>query len=134
MRVKHRAATSSIFELIKTVEVDIHLSDESAWTTRIELLRDTERDNHYRCHVWELELFRLNPSFPRDEKDEPAHTTDDTIMVERGIPRSEIASILNEPYEAPSPERALEMVVDDLRKFLEHATGERRSRERTNLG
>jgi hypothetical protein len=45
-------------------------------------------------------------------------------MVERGIARSEIASRLNKPFDAPNIEAALEMVIEDLKKFLEHATGE----------
>jgi hypothetical protein len=40
---------------VKTIELDIQLSDEDTWTTRIEIFRDTEQINRYRCHVWELE-------------------------------------------------------------------------------
>ena len=125
MKVIHRAVTSSIFELVKTIELDIQLSDEDSWTTRIELFCDTEQPNRYRCHVWELELFRLTPSFPRSEKNEPAHITDDTIMVERGITHGNVASRLNEPFDAPNVEAALEMVIEDLKKFLEHVSGEK---------
>jgi hypothetical protein len=125
MKILHRAVKSSIFELAKTVELDIHFNDEDAFTTRIELFRDTEQPNRFRCHVWERELFRLTPSFPRNDANVPAHVTDDHIMVERGIPHSEIASILNETFEAPSVEAALNMVIEDLKKFLEHATGEK---------
>jgi hypothetical protein len=125
LKIIHRAVTSSVFELVKTVELDIQFDDEDAWTTRIELLRDTEQLERYRCHVWELELFRLTPSFPRTEEDNPAHATDDTIMVERGIACGDVASILNKPFEAPSAEAALEMVLEDLNKFLEHTTGEK---------
>lgn len=123
MKISHRTVTSSVFELVKVVELDIRMSDEDAWTTRIELFRDTEQAGRYRCRVWESELFRLTPSFPRNEGDEPAHVTDGTVMVERGIARSEIASLANEPFDAPSPEAALEMVVVDFKRFLEHATG-----------
>lgn len=125
MKIVHRAVTSSTFELVKTIELDIQLRDDDSWTTRIELFRDTEQSNHYRCRVWEHELFRLTPSFPRNEKNEPAHVTDDSIMVERGIAHSEIASKLNKPFESPSIEAALEMIVEDLKKFLEHVTGEK---------
>jgi hypothetical protein len=125
LKIIHRAVTSSTFELVRTIELEIQLSDEDSWTTRIELFRDTEQSNLYRCRVWELELFRLTPSFPRNEQNEPAHVTDDTIMVERGIAHSEIASRLNKSFDAPSIEGALEMIVEDLKKFLEHATGEK---------
>ena len=124
MKIIHRAITSSVFELVKTAELDIQLSDEDSWTVRIEIFRDTEQVNLFRCHVWELELFRLTPSFPRTEEDEPAHITDDVIMVERGIAHSEIASRLNKPFSAPNTETALEMVIEDFKKFLELTTGE----------
>ena len=124
MKIIHRAITSSIFELVRTVELDIQLSDEDSWTVRIEIFRDTEKANVFRCHVWELELFRLVPSFPRAEADEPAHITDDVIMVERGIANSEIASRLNKSFSATNIEAALEMVIEDLKKFLELTTGE----------
>lgn len=124
MRIVHRTVTSSVFELVKTVELDIRISDDDAWTMRIELFRDMERPDRFRCRVWESELFRLTPSFPRNDADEPAHITDDTIMVERGLTGSDIASILHEPFEAASIEAALEMIWADLRKFLEHSTGE----------
>jgi hypothetical protein len=42
-----------------------------------------------------------------------------------GIARSEIASGLGKPFDAPSVGAALEMVLEDLKKFLEHVTGER---------
>ena len=124
MKIIHRAITSSVFELVKTVEFDIQLSDEDSWTVRIEIFRDTEQQNLFRCHVWELELFRLVPSFPRTEKDEPAHITDDVIMVERGISHSEIASRLNKSFNASSVDAALQMVIEDFKKFLESTTGE----------
>ena len=70
-------------------------------------------------------MFRLTPSFPRSEENAPTHVTDDTIMVERDIARSDVASMLNKPFEASSVEAALEMVVEDLTQFLEHASGEK---------
>jgi hypothetical protein len=122
MKLTHSSITSSVFELVKTVEVDIRFGEDS-WTTRIELLRDTEKSDHFRCHVWELEFHRLTPSFPRDENNEPAHITDARIFVERGIAHSRI----NYPLEdiiASDIDSALEVAVSDLKKFLEHVTGE----------
>src|SRR4051794_35762590 len=120
MKISHSTVKSAVFELVKVVELDIELGDRSehSWTTRIELFQDTEQLDRYRCRVWESEMFRLTPSFPRDEKNEPAHITDGTILVVRGIARSEIASLLNKPFIATSAEAALEMVVHDLKNFL----------------
>lgn len=123
MKINHRAVTSPVFELVKVIELDIRMSDEEAWTTRIELFREMEQSDVYRCRVWESEMFRLTPSFPRNAENEPAHVTDDTIMVERGIAGSDIASRLSKPFNARSAEAALEMVVEDLKKFIEHAMG-----------
>jgi hypothetical protein len=122
MKISHSAITSSLFELVKTVELDVQLGDDS-WSTRIELFRDTTRADHFRCHVWELEFFRLTPTFPQDENNQPAHISDDVIMVERGISFSRI-KYPREDIVAPDADAALEVVIDDLKRFLEHATGE----------
>ena len=122
--ITHKAVNSSVFELAKTVELDIRFNEE-AWTARIELFRDTGREGWFRCRVWESEMFRLTPSFPRDAAGEPAHITDDTIMVERGIARGRIASRLNEGFAAPDVDAALGMVIEDLKGYFEHVTGER---------
>ena len=122
MKLTHSAITSSVFELVRTAEVDIQLGEDS-WTTRIELLRDTEKSDHFRCRVWELDLHRLTPSFPRDENNRPAHITDAAIFVERGIAHSRIEYPL-EDIIASDVDAALEIVVNDLKRFLEHVTGE----------
>lgn len=122
MKIIHAAVTSSVYELAKTVEVDIQLGEDS-WTTRIELLHNTERADHFRCHVWELELHRLTPSFPRDENNMPSHITDASILVERGIAHSRVAYPVQDII-APSADAALDAVISDLKRFLEHVTGE----------
>jgi hypothetical protein len=123
LKISHHTVTGNVFELVKTVELDIRLGDEATWTTRIELFRDTEQSHLYRCHVWELELFRLTPSFPRNDENVPVHITDDMIMVKRGIAHSNIASISNKPFDAPDIDAALERVIEDLKKFLELNAG-----------
>jgi hypothetical protein len=122
MKISHSAITSSIFELVKTVELDIRLGDNS-WPIRIELLQATEAKDRFRCHVWELELFRLTPRFPQDENGQPARLSDDTLMVERGIPRSRIA-YPTEDIIAVDVDAALWIVLDDLKQYLSHVTGE----------
>ncbi len=73
MKVVHSAVTSPIYELARTFELDIQLGDNS-WTLRIELLHNTEKVDHFRRHVWELEMFRLIPTCPIDENNQPVHT------------------------------------------------------------
>ena len=123
MKIDHVAIKSSIFELVKSVEVDIELSDEHSWTSRIEILRDTEDPNSFRCRVFESELFRLTPSFPRNDSNQPVHVTDETLFVERGIARSEIASRMNKSFRAVDADAAIELVIRDLKAFLKHVTG-----------
>jgi hypothetical protein len=123
MRIKHSAVTSAIYELVKVFELDIQLGEDSS-TMRIELFRNTEKEDHFRCRVWESELFRLTPSFPMDENSNPAHTCDDLLMVDRGIPRSHIP-YPREDIIAPNIDAAFEIVLNDLKGFLEHATLEK---------
>lgn len=122
MKISHSAITSSMFELVKAVELDIRLGDNS-WSIRIEMLQDMEAKDHFRCHVWELELFRLTPTFPRGENNQPAHISDDVIMVDRGIARSRIAYPA-EDIIASDVDVALGIVLDDLKQYLKHVTGE----------
>ena len=120
MKVVHSAISSSIYELVKICELDIQLGEDS-YTLRIELFQNTEKDGHFRCHAWELEMFRLVPTFPMDETNEPAHFCDDVIMVDRGIPRSSIRYPV-EDIVAPNVDAAFEIVLRDLKGFLEHST------------
>ena len=120
MKVVHSAVSSPIYELAKICELDIQLG-ENSYMLRIELFRNTEKEGHYRCHAWELEMFRLVPTFPMGESNEPAHTCDDVVMVDRGIPRSSIRYPV-EDIVAPSVDAAFEIVLGDLKGFLEHST------------
>ena len=121
--MSHSAITSSLYQLVKTLELDIQLDDVS-WSLRIELFRNTEAADHFRCHVWELEFFRLTPTFPQDENNQPAHVSDDVLLVDRGIANSRIA-YPKEDIIAANVDTAIEIVIDDLKRFLEHVTGER---------
>lgn len=124
VKISHPALTSSVFVLVKSVECDIAFSDESKgrWTTRIELFQDTENPDHFRCHVWELELFRLSPTFPINESNQPAEISDDILMVERPFPHRKVNY---DNFVAPNPDAALGIVVADLKTLLEHVTGEK---------
>jgi hypothetical protein len=122
MKISHSAITSSIFELVKTVELDIQLGDNS-WPIRIELLQATEATDRFRCHVWESEMFRLTPTFPQDESGQPLHTSDDALMVDRGIAHSRIA-YPKEDIIAADVDAAFAIVFDDLKEYLKRVTGE----------
>ncbi|HLL16227.1 MAG TPA: hypothetical protein VK388_14275 [Pyrinomonadaceae bacterium] len=121
MKITHPAVASPVLQLVRTLELDLRFG-ENGWTTRIELFQDTEREDRFRCRVWELEMFRLTPTSPMDENGQPEHVCDDVLMVHRGIPRGEVASLMHETFTAPGVEAALEMVMTDLKNFLEHVT------------
>jgi hypothetical protein len=122
MKISHSAITSPIFELVKTVELDIQFGDNS-WSLRIEMLQATEANDRFRCHVWESELFRLTPTFPQDESGRPSHVSDDALMVDRGIAHSRIA-YPGEDIIAADVDAALAIVMDDLKQYLKRVTGE----------
>jgi len=122
MKISHSAITGPIFEVVKTVELDIRFDDNSR-SVRIELLQGAEVKNHFRCHVWELELFRLTPTFPQDEDGQSAQISDDVLMVDRGIPRSRIA-YPREDIIAADADAALGIVLEDLKRYLKHVTGD----------
>ena len=123
MKIAHSAVTTPLYELARTFEVDLQLREDSL-TFRIEFFRNTEATDRFRCHVWDLERFRLKPTIPRDANGEPSHVCDDILMVDRGIPRSRIAYPL-EDIVALDLDAALEIVLNDLKAFLEHVTAER---------
>ena len=123
MNIVHSAIMSPIYELGKTYELDVRLG-EVTFKMRIELFRNTEKPDHFRCHVWELEMFRLTPTFPMDEEGQPADISDDMVMVDRGIPSSRL-SYPREDIVAPSIEAAFEIVMKDLKASLEHSTSEK---------
>jgi hypothetical protein len=124
MKITHSAITSPVFELVKVIELDITLGDVFI-PTRIEIFQDTERTDFFRCRLWELELFRLTPTFPMEEGGKPLHISDDVIQVERSATRSRFRDLSYEGYAAADADAALQKIIDDLKSFLEHVTGEK---------
>jgi len=120
MKIIHSAITSPVFELVKTVEVDLALCDET-WPTRFEIMRDTERQDFFRCRVWQLESFRIQSTFPQSGGT-PAHLpSDHGIFVEwegRNVGGYK-------DFVAADAEAALRIVIEDFREFLEHTTQEK---------
>ncbi len=110
--------TSPVFELVRTVEVDLELGEELI-PQRIELLRAVDDPTRFRCRIWELEYFRLRPTFPQDEAGEPEHESDDELLVERAhqLKRNYL------DFTAPDEEAALQRVWGDLLERLEHWIG-----------
>lgn len=120
MKVTHAAVTSSVFSLVKLLEVDLSGGDDS-WTERIEIWEDTEDSTRFRCRFWQSEPFRLTPSFPRNEQGQPAHHTDDILLVERNFTGQ---TVTLEPFPAANVDAAVAIALGDLKRFIEHTTKE----------
>jgi hypothetical protein len=118
MRIKHPAVRSAVFKCVRVIELDVQLG-EGTVTFRIELFQDTQRKRHYRARLWELELFRLRPTFPQDKSGRPKDIADDMLMAERSWSLSEEY----EGFMASSPDSALKFILKGLNERLEHWSG-----------
>ena len=120
MELKHSAIQSAVYELVTTTEVDLQLGDDFM-PMRFEIFRNTQKKGRFRCRMWEGELHRLRPTFPQ-KNGKPLHISDAFIFVEwlggPGMGRYE-------DFTAPSAVKALQIVIEDFKKFLKHTTGKR---------
>lgn len=120
MKISHSVVTSSIYELVKVIEIDLRLGDNLI-PLRFEVFQDTERENHFRCRLWQLELHRLQPTFPSDEKGQPEHIQDAVIILGWSGPQMKTY----DDIVADDADGALTIVMNDLKRFLEHVTFEK---------
>ena len=117
MKITHSAINSHIFELVRTVEVDLTLSGETL-PTRFEILRSMEQPDFFRCRVWQLEFFRLQSTFPQ-LGGKPAHEpSDHCVLVDWDGPHVGIY----DDFQAADIDTALKKVMEDFKRFLEHTT------------
>ncbi len=120
MNFDHHTVRSPVFECIATYEIDVAFGDEE-FPTRIELFRDVSEPTGYRAYIWQLEMYRIQSTFPRDESgrvplDGPS---DEGLLIER----THLAKPDLSYFRATSDEEAREHVVSSLRQFLDHAFG-----------
>lgn len=116
MIIKHPFVTSDVFKLISTLEFDLEIGGHFL-PTRLELFQDTEKEDVFRCRMWERDLFRLKPTPYEDEATGKlvAGEEDEELLVERTWELSDEF----ESFEAESPEHAINQVLDALRHYLE---------------
>ncbi len=120
MSLDHHTVRSQLFELFATYEFDLAFGDDE-FPTRIELFRDTRDPRGYRAHIWQLELYRIQSTFPQhgstsDPLDRPS---DEELLIER----STLAKADLLCFHAASDEEARDHVLAALRQFLDHAFG-----------
>ena len=123
LKITHSAITSPVFELVKTMLLDITLA-EVYIPTRIEIWQDTEQKDSFRCYIWELEIFDLTPTFLQNETANPLETCTEEIQVERSWRYGRTQQFVNKEFKADSVETALQMVLENVKAELKYTTGE----------
>lgn len=109
---------SPFYRVAEVLEVDTDLGEIGVcW--RLEILQAVDSPTRFRYRAWELEFFRLRPTFPQNEQGEPIEASDDQLFVVRPLPRQRPNSLR---FEAPSLDAARDIAVLDLRRSLEHMT------------
>lgn len=121
MRINHSAIRSAVYELVKVIELELTLDE--TWPIRFEIFRDTEREGRFRCRMWQLERHEIQPTFPQDENGRPRsdHLYSPLIAVDFGGPQMKDY----DDIVADDADKALEIVIEDFKKFLEHVTLEK---------
>jgi hypothetical protein len=121
MKLSHSAIISPIFKLIGTYEIDLELNQDE-WPTRIELFQAINIRNTYRARMWQVDFFRLDPTFNESagSSERPKKLKDEEIQVERSGVLSE--EILN--FEATDEENAMTKVEYYFKQFLSDRVGQ----------
>src|SRR5260370_7469854 len=60
-----RKGVSPLYALVKTVEFDVVLGDDS-FALRVELFQDKTRSQTFRANIWRNELYRIQSTFPQN--------------------------------------------------------------------
>lgn len=118
MKIRHPAVCSDVFKLVTTLEFDLELGGHFL-PTRIELFQDTERPRRWRCRLWERELYRLTMTQTDGKKSNRRPVVDEELLVERTWELSDRF----EDFEASSSQKALDLFLDSLKRYLKRATG-----------
>lgn len=121
MKISHPAIKSKVYELVKTIEFDVAL-DEDSFNLRIELFRATSSQNHFRAHIRRSEFYRIQSTFPQDhETHKPVDPPSDELIF------IDYSSQLNGDYsdfQADDEATALQLILDDCQRFLQRIAGE----------
>ncbi len=119
MKLTHPNITSSLFELVKTYEVDLALGNDT-FSARIELFRSLSDPRLFRYRSWRDEPFKIRPSFPEDRVVKSEHgPSNEVILIELMLPR--FGS--DDNFYADDSSDALSKILTDLNMSLVHMTG-----------
>ena len=109
-----------VYALVKTVEFDVDLDDDS-FALRVELFQDKTRRRTFRAKIWRNEFYRIQSTFPQlPSTGQPEHQpSDEVILIDWSTNVRGNYSI----FKAPSSAAALNMVLKAIRAALDHTTG-----------
>lgn len=119
--IQHFGITSPFFELVKTIEFDIQIGDDS-FSLKLELFCAVSDTQRFRARIWRLENYRIQPTFPQDEiTSKPSHEfSDETIFVDTALWLSKNY----DDFQAETADKAIQIVLDDFRFFLVQTLGD----------
>ena len=115
-----RKGINHLYALVKTVEFDVVLGDDS-FTLRVELFQDKTRRRTFRANIWRNEFYRIQSTFPQKSSTaQPEHQpSDEVILIDWSTNVRGDYSV----FKAASSAAALNMVLKAIQAALDHATG-----------
>ena len=115
MKIQHPAVKSDVFKLVTTLEFDLEVGKHFL-PTRIELFQDTERKRHWRCRMWERELYHLSLTLPSGAKPKRRREeSDEELLVEKTWELSDRF----DDFVAPNASAAMKKFLNSLKKYLQ---------------
>lgn len=119
MKLIHPVIKSSLFDLIRTFEIDIALEAEDSFTIRIDIFQSIDDNKIYRYRAWRYEFFRLQSTFPQDSQGHGIHQpSDEIILVAFSLPKF----VALQEFSADDSKQAVHKVIENLGYALEHIT------------
>ena len=113
-----------VFELVKKLELDVDFNGD-ACRIQIELFRHGVIKHRFRCRLWRLDFYRIQPSFPQNKKGKPRHSeADEEFFVNWDFLLSKDYNL----FEASTIKRATQMVMRDLEANLHLSNTKKRKR------
>jgi hypothetical protein len=108
-----------LFALVKTVEFDVVLGDDS-FALRVELFQDKTRKRTFRANILRNESYRIQSTFPQNPTTgQPEHQPSDEVVL---IDWSTNVRGNYSSFEAASSTAALSIVLKAIRAALDHST------------
>lgn len=113
IKISHPNIISPVYELVKVLEFDVDLGDD-IFSLRLEVFRSLEDNCRFRAHLWTRRIFRIE--FTNLQGDRPSYyPLEEEIIVNF----SHYLTNNYDDFRADSLEAAIELIIDDLKRFLD---------------